>query len=467
MKSLKLWILAISLGMAMVAFGEVIYQENFDSLRTLDGFEQHGGQWSIAEGKLVGRGNGYLARILLPPVAKGQDIALEADFRMTYSPQPMNWASIFVRYVHGKVPVFIQMPVRYSGWMEIAEAKINEEGKFDWQVYRATQIGDKKKAEDFRRLRLEVRGIVAKTFVDGKPIATTLLAGRTEHDGRVGICSSVTGIEIDNIVVETLPPVSAEEREKLLFEGSTRPLVIAHQGYFAQYPGNTLEAVRAAIACGADVVEVDVRLSKDCIPYCMHDDTVQGTTDGRGKGCGMTMEQLKTLNAGFRRGEKFKHCKVPTFEEIVVECKKTKTPILIDLKEGRAAKAICEILKAHDYFDSVLVGTGSADTAKVFKSYHPGVTLIATSGYLDNPGQDYMLKLKRDGFDAVFTAFRRPFKVDVKLVRKSGLALYVWTIDNASDVVAAWRHGADGIVTNEPEMALNTLKRIQRAIGEW
>ena len=51
----------------------------------------------------------------------------------------------------------------------------------------------------------------------------------------------------------------------------TRPLVIAHRGHSARYPENTLEAYRAAIASGADLVETDARLSADGVVIASHD----------------------------------------------------------------------------------------------------------------------------------------------------------------------------------------------------
>ncbi|PXW57044.1 glycerophosphoryl diester phosphodiesterase [Chelatococcus asaccharovorans] len=54
----------------------------------------------------------------------------------------------------------------------------------------------------------------------------------------------------------------------------TRPLAIAHRGYSARYPENTLEAYRAAIAAGADIVETDARLAADGVVVACHDPTL-------------------------------------------------------------------------------------------------------------------------------------------------------------------------------------------------
>ncbi|MBX3536940.1 MAG: cobalamin biosynthesis protein [Chelatococcus sp.] len=54
----------------------------------------------------------------------------------------------------------------------------------------------------------------------------------------------------------------------------TRPLAIAHRGYSARYPENTLEAYRAAIAAGADIIETDARLAADGVVVACHDPTL-------------------------------------------------------------------------------------------------------------------------------------------------------------------------------------------------
>ena len=58
----------------------------------------------------------------------------------------------------------------------------------------------------------------------------------------------------------------------------TRTLAIAHRGFSARYPENTLTAYRAAIEAGADLVESDARLSRDGVVWCCHDATLARLT---------------------------------------------------------------------------------------------------------------------------------------------------------------------------------------------
>jgi glycerophosphoryl diester phosphodiesterase len=76
------------------------------------------------------------------------------------------------------------------------------------------------------------------------------------------------------------------------------PLIIAHRGASAAAPENTLAAFRLAKTQGAHGIEFDVQLSADGIPVVIHDDTVDRTTNGRGRVTDLTLAQLQSLDAG-------------------------------------------------------------------------------------------------------------------------------------------------------------------------
>ena len=80
--------------------------------------------------------------------------------------------------------------------------------------------------------------------------------------------------------------------------------VIAHRGGAALAPENSLEAIRASFAAGADGVEVDVRLSADGVVVVMHDGDVSRTTRGSGLVTDLTADELSSLG-------------VPTLKEVL------------------------------------------------------------------------------------------------------------------------------------------------------
>ena len=94
-----------------------------------------------------------------------------------------------------------------------------------------------------------------------------------------------------------------------------RMTVAAHRGDSANYPENTMAAFRAAIAVGADMIETDVRLTRDGVPVLIHDRTVDRTTDGTGYVKDIDFAELRMLNAGTKEMPQ----QIPTLEELGLE----------------------------------------------------------------------------------------------------------------------------------------------------
>lgn len=95
------------------------------------------------------------------------------------------------------------------------------------------------------------------------------------------------------------------------------PLVVAHRGDLEHYPENTLAAFESAITRGADVIELDVFLSKDHELVVHHDHTLERTTNGTGYVGDLTLSELKRLDAGSWFSERFTGECIPTLGEVL------------------------------------------------------------------------------------------------------------------------------------------------------
>ncbi|KAM6352332.1 glycerophosphodiester phosphodiesterase 1 isoform 2-T2 [Alca torda] len=109
---------------------------------------------------------------------------------------------------------------------------------------------------------------------------------------------------------------------------------IAHRGGAHDAPENTLAAIRQAAENGAMGVELDLEFTADGVPILMHDETVERTTDGFGRLCDLTFDEIRRLNpsAKHRLGNKFQGEKVPTLREAVVESMHHDLIIYFDVK---------------------------------------------------------------------------------------------------------------------------------------
>src|SRR6185503_15952617 len=78
-----------------------------------------------------------------------------------------------------------------------------------------------------------------------------------------------------------------------------RPLNIAHQGGEDEFPSNTMYAFHKAVRAGADMLELDIGVTKDGKVIVMHDTTVDGKTNGHGTVASKTLKQIKRLDAAY------------------------------------------------------------------------------------------------------------------------------------------------------------------------
>lgn len=93
--------------------------------------------------------------------------------------------------------------------------------------------------------------------------------------------------------------------------------VAAHRGNVEGFPENTMPAFESAYALGVDMIELDLRMTKDGEIVVIHDAAVDRTSDGHGLVSDMTLEELKTLDFGIKAGEKFRGTRIPTFREFL------------------------------------------------------------------------------------------------------------------------------------------------------
>ncbi len=135
--------------------------------------------------------------------------------------------------------------------------------------------------------------------------------------------------------------------------------VVAHRGAMKFAPENTIAAFEKAHQMGADIVEMDIRQTKDGVLIIMHDKTVDRTTNGTGKVSDLTLKEIKQLDAGSWFGEDYKGTEVPTLEEALIAIKGKLIPD-IDFKSGDV-KPLVELLEKHGFLEEAQVTTWSSN----------------------------------------------------------------------------------------------------------
>jgi glycerophosphoryl diester phosphodiesterase len=234
--------------------------------------------------------------------------------------------------------------------------------------------------------------------------------------------------------------------------------VIGHMGSCADRPGNTLAGVRRAAEAGAHAAEVDVRTTKDGALVCLHDDTVDRTTDSRGKVAELTLAEVKKLDAGVKFDAKFKGERVPTLRE-VLEAAKGKITVMIDLKEDgeEYAKRIAAEVQAHGEPKRVILGVRSVEQAKLFRKLLPDarqIGLIPTANDIE--------AFAKDGV-TVIRLWPKWLSDDtlVPRVRKAGCELHLGTGKGTKEeVLPLLVHAPESLSSDDPARLIQTLKEI-------
>lgn len=136
--------------------------------------------------------------------------------------------------------------------------------------------------------------------------------------------------------------------------------VAGHRGDMYNCYENTMDSFKTAVANGVDMVETDVRLTKDDVLILMHDDSVVRTTNGTGAVRDMTYDEISKLNAG----DDVTFCPIPTYAEFMEWASKQNITLNIEIKEynkvygGANNKARCDycidkVLELVDKYDMV------------------------------------------------------------------------------------------------------------------
>jgi glycerophosphoryl diester phosphodiesterase len=211
-------------------------------------------------------------------------------------------------------------------------------------------------------------------------------------------------------------------------------IVIGHRGSRSLAPENTLLGIRTAAQCGADMVEVDVRLSSDGALVLMHDETVNRTTNGSGKIESLSLDELKALDVGKE--------KIPTLNEAASLTQELDLGLVVEMKEEGLEELVAEELERAK--QEVIITSFYHFSLRELKEISSLKTGIIISSLPINPVE---LALQADA-DAIFAKRVNPNLF--KFSHRHGIKVYPWTVNEKNEAAWLLRLGADGLVTDNP-----------------
>lgn len=237
--------------------------------------------------------------------------------------------------------------------------------------------------------------------------------------------------------------------------------IVAHRGLLRHAPENTLPNFRACLELRFGF-EFDVGRTKDGHLVCIHDRTVDRTTDGTGKVSAFTLSEIRDLDAGSWFAPKFAGLKVPTIKEVlklIAEHRQHHLLFRADLKAEDAAHEVVRLAEKHGVLNQLLFIGQTTDEVRQIRKVSPKAHVAAVA---NNP----------DAFrDAVSNPYADwvkvrylPSKEQVEAARNSGRRLFIAGPPVDGHVPENWQQAADlGIDAILTDFPLELRRRLREA----
>jgi glycerophosphoryl diester phosphodiesterase len=255
------------------------------------------------------------------------------------------------------------------------------------------------------------------------------------------------------------------------FERQNWPLVVAHRGASAAYPENTLASFQGAVEAGADVVELDVRLTADEVAIILHDPDVSATTNGSGFVHALTLDQVKRLDASGGRG---RPTEIPTLREaleflsgragINMEIKNLPGEPSFDSPREAATQEVVRLLHETGFEGSVLVSSFNWLSIERVQELEPAIP----TGFLTNAAVDPWATLvyaRSRGHAFVLPQAPALFEAGedfVDAAHEDRIRVGTWTVDDPQAIEQLFRMGVDAVATNDPLAAVPIRDRFRQ-----
>ncbi|MHA1770162.1 MAG: glycerophosphodiester phosphodiesterase [Candidatus Thorarchaeota archaeon] len=254
-----------------------------------------------------------------------------------------------------------------------------------------------------------------------------------------------------------------------------RPLIMAHRGNPTAAPENTILAMEKAIEVGIDLLETDVRMTRDDELVLFHDDTLERTTGSKGAITDYTLDELLEIDAGAYfttdGGETFPFrgmgLKIVTLRAAFDRFPEIRFNLDIKDTAPKAPSLLADIIREYDREDSVIVGSFHSPQIKRFRQLMPAVATAASSDEVTRFVLAAKTRIGRLAGPIRYRAFQVPISHGrlkvvtrrfVQLAHKRSVAVHVWTINDRMTMEYLIHLGVDGIFTDAPSLLRQVMK---------
>jgi glycerophosphoryl diester phosphodiesterase len=219
-----------------------------------------------------------------------------------------------------------------------------------------------------------------------------------------------------------------------------RVVRIGHRGAAGHAPENTLAAIRKGIALGVDFVELDVRRTADGVLVVLHDETVNRTTDGKGRVDRLSLRDIEKLNAG--NGEH-----IPTLEEVLMVAG-GKAGLMLELKATGVAQQTVESVRKAGFKGPVIYASFLHKELTHVRAADPEASLMVLFGGLSRAS---VARAIQYGSSYVGLRHDKATRALVASFHRADLPVFVYTANTPRDIQHALSLDVDGVISNFPD----------------
>jgi len=231
-------------------------------------------------------------------------------------------------------------------------------------------------------------------------------------------------------------------------------LIVAHRGLFLHAPENTLPNFRACLELRLGF-EFDVQRTKDGHLVCIHDNTVDRTTNGMGRVSELTLADIRELDAGRLFDANFAGEKVPTVEEVLklgAKYRQHEVLIAVDLKAEDVEQEVVRLAEKHNVLNRLLF-IGRAISEPTVRRAIRGTSRKAHVATVANVSKEFPKAVSDADSDWVYVRYL-PSQEEIDTARRAGKRVFIAGSTVSGNAPENWqqavRVGIDGILTDYP-----------------
>ncbi|MEV0286793.1 glycerophosphodiester phosphodiesterase family protein [Kribbella sp. NPDC050820] len=420
-------------------------KETFDGTALPAGWTPVEGTWKVQNGRLVGTSASSSQQSRITFGTPLTDFRIEGHLRFESALDAGRWVAFGLDLApSGAVPwsiATLRNGSTATNGLEFAQRTPTNTWNVTDTAAAPIQVGVGKEVA----VAVEVRGTRATWYVDGRESLRTTMVNRSTT-GVQGLLVNGATVSFDDLTVTPLA------KESFIRKPGAPLRVWAHRGGSSAAPENTAASDEVARRARAEWIENDVQPTKDGVPVILHDTTVDRTTDGAGAVRSLTAEQVAGLDAGSWFAPAYVGQRVPTLASQLDGLKTRGGNLLLEVKGEHTRASVERIVQeihSRGMSSRVFVQSFEPQHLRWVRELAPELPLGLLRSTLDPDPVAIAKDLELSAYNPSDAAFQtRPGIVGE--LHAAGVAVNVWTVDDATRWNALEKAGVDGIITNRP-----------------